>query len=167
MLGVRTKGLVAALVQPRCLRFERTFDVDHHRERIQVKLDQLNRIFGRLQGLGNHHRYRLTRVPDPVRSERSAGRRPGSVSRGLDRERIQLGEISRHENRYHARRASGRSYIQARDPGMRVMTSQEDGVEQAHRMEVIDVAAGPAQEARVLDPADCRPKRRGRHGVSV
>src|SRR5207253_11350643 len=98
---------------------------------------------------------------------RSAGVRPGSLSRGLDREPIQLGDISRHENRYHARRASRRSYIQARGPGMRVMTSQEDGVEQAHRMEVLDVAAGPAQEAWVLDPADCRPKRRGRHGVSV
>jgi hypothetical protein len=50
---------------------------------------------------------------------------------------------------------------------MGMVASEEDRMEQASWMEVIDVSAGPAQEARVLDPAYCRPKRRRRHGVSV
>ena len=133
----------------------------HRGQRLVVDIDQLGRVLGLGQRVGDHHRHRIADIAHPVGDQR----RP---LRGIHR--LTVGPLARHVglghaepvghdvvagvDRQHARRLPGLLDVDRTDIRVGVRRPHEDRVGLAVQVDVADVAPLPAQQARILEPQD-------------
>ena len=184
--GLEIDAEVARHVVPdqRRARLQRLGGIGHGGQGVVIDLDQLGRVPGRLQGLGDDEGDRLADEMDrPVgqgRARRHRDRRAVAVlGRGARRDDAQsLGvPLGRGEHGQHPRRRRGRSGIDPLDARVRVGRAQDQAMGHAIQRHVVQVAPRAGQKADVflaLDrladgrsrplthPGSCPPKPRRR-----
>ena len=144
----------------RCTFLGGVFEIDHHRQRFILHLDQFGGVARLRQRLGGHERDPVADITHPVRHE---NRLPGAVAlRGAEilrhrmgGERTQLlgGRIRAGQHAEHAGRGLGLGGIDALDLGVGVWGEHRDAVAHAGQADVVDVVTLAHQEALILDAA--------------
>lgn len=127
------------------------FGIDHGRERLIVDDDQLGGVDGRRPALGRHHGHHVTDEADPLPGQRRTGEgrihhhQPGGDGNV---------EVGGDEHTGHPGHRRPLGAIHGADLGVGHRGPDEDEVEDAGNVEVVDIG-GPAEEhLGVLDAAD-------------
>ena len=133
----------------------------HRGQRLVVDTDQLGRVLGLGQRVGDHHRHRIADIAHPVGDQRRPLRGVHRLTVGALARHVGLGhaepvghDVVAGVDRQHARRLPGRLDVDRPDIGVGVRRPHEDRVGLAVQVDVIDVAPLPAQQARILEPQD-------------
>jgi hypothetical protein len=168
------RGLVAArpaeadiagrgLVQLRRAWHQRGTHVGHGGQRLVVDTDQLGRILGLRQSLGDDDRDRLAVVAHGLARERVARRlhHRRSIAGADDPERPHRrdavrGHVDTGEDRGDAGRRARRRSVDLADARMGVRRADDGAVERAGQIDVGDETALAEQETAILDAADRR-----------
>ena len=143
--------------------------VDHHRQRLDLDLDQLGGVAGGGQALGHDHRQDLAHMTDPAgRQQRPGWREQGAavdvLERHLAAQRAIAGglEVGRGDHRQHARCCQRRGWIEPLDDAVRHLGAEDEGVGLAGQADIVGIAPGPGDQRRVLLArhrlADAEPK---------
>ena len=156
--------LLADLLEDRVLgRVEGVLVGDDRVERVDVLDDQLERVLGDVPALGDDQRDRVAHVADLVGGERverrglhagderHAGRGPGRD--GLGEPHHVLAGVDGDD----PRELTGLAGIHRVDATVRHVAAQERGMQHPRQHDVVDVATGAGEDARVLDPLDPGP----------
>jgi len=147
-----------AFVQQRRIRPDRGFRIDHDRQRLEIDLDQFERVFGEIAALGHHRDHRLADIAHLALRQRN--QRRGVIVRHArcGEQRFDAAfEIGAGKHRHHAGRRARRRALDRQDTRMRMVAAAEGDMQHARRRPVVDVAAVAGQEARVLRAAHPRP----------
>ena len=147
---------------------QRRLDIDDGRQRLDVDSDQLGGIQGLIAALGHDHRdrladmadlahgqHRLLRIVDGVLHVGSPLGRQRQLAAG-DRGRQAL-QLLAGEHAHDARHRRRPADIDRADAAVRMLASDEDGVQHARQDEIGDELPAPRQQAMILAP---------RHGAS-
>ncbi len=131
--------------------------IGHYRQRFEIELDCIERIFSACERIGYHHRDDLADVPDAIdRDHRLLERHQIGQRRESQRNRRHLavrsvGDLACSEHRNHARhrpRLVGPDIANAR---MRHLAAQHRRVQHAFELDVVDELPCAAQQALVLE----------------
>ena len=146
------------LVDLRRSRLGRALGVDHCVERLPVDLDQLERVLGRLAGLGDDRRDARARERNLVDLERSRGHDMVLGAGGLPgaRERVQVLEVAAGEDADHAGARRRTCRVDAPDARVRVRRAKDRDVRHSRQLEIVEVLRGARDQPGVLDPLDRR-----------
>ena len=141
----------------KCLRALGLRVVDDGWQRLVVDVDQLGRVFGEVEALGDHQRDRITDEAHLVFGQRWAGRlgtvRPDrSVPLLLD-VRVEVGS---GEHPAHPGQRERRGHLDAPDGGAGEGTAHKGRVQHSGKRDVVDEGAMPGEQSDVLDPVDTR-----------
>jgi hypothetical protein len=101
--------------------------VREHGERLQLDLDQLRRILGRVRGIGHDDGDRLTNEPDAPFGEHRPRQRHRTLVLARRSQRAER-EVGGGEGTVHARRGCGRFEIQGAYLGVGERGPQETGM---------------------------------------
>ena len=128
-------------------------------QRFVVDVDKLGRVLGLGQGLGDHHRHRITDIAHAIGHQRRPLRRVHRLPVGTLARHVRLGhaETVGHDvvagiDRENAGRPTRRLNVDRLHQGMRVRRAHEHGVGLPRQVNVVDVASLAAQQAWVLEP---------------
>ncbi len=131
--------------------------IGHYRQRFEIELDCIERIFSARERISDHHRHDLTDVPDAIdRDHRLLERHQIGqwCEPQRNRRRLTVGavdDLACGEHRDHARhrpRLVGPDVAEAR---MRHLAAQHRRVQHAFELDVVDELPCAAQQALVLE----------------
>ena len=124
------------------------FGVDHHRKALVVDHDQIERILGDIATLGHHHGDRFAHMADAADGDAAL----------LDRRVCEtrqwpggLGNVGAGQNLNHARQCRRGGDIDRLDAGVGARAAQHRRVQHVGKVDVVDIAALPCQQSRILD----------------
>ena len=120
--------------------------VDHRRQGVVLHVDQLERVARRVAVLGHHERDLLALEPDLVGGEHGLH----VVGQGGHPGQPLSGQVGAGDDRLHLGVGQRGGRVDADDPGMGDGRAQDREVQHPGQLDVVDVAAHPADEARVL-----------------
>ena len=120
--------------------------------------DKLGRVLGFGAALGHHDGHRLALPDRPFRRQQMLRRRamPRPVQRHADERLAFRIDVGRGEDGGDAGRILGGGNLDRDDLGVRMRAAHEAGVQHAGQLDVVDVAAVPAEQALELPPRDAR-----------
>ena len=129
----------------------RLLRVGHHRQVFVLDRDQVERVLGHVAALGHHHGDRFADVADAADGDaalldrrigeaRQRPRRPGDVGAG--------------QHLDHALERRCGADVDRLDAGVRARAAQHRRVQHVGQVDVVDVAALPGEQARILDALD-------------
>ncbi len=144
--GLPVEHVIAALAHLRRAGGERRPGVDHGIERLVVDVDQLERVAGGVVVVGHHERHLLALEAHLVGGQHGLG---VGRQRGHPGQPARL-EVGARENGVHARMLKRGGGIDRDDAGVRERAPQDGAVQHPGQRQVVDVAALPADEPRVL-----------------
>ncbi len=145
------------LVQERRPRERGLRRIDDGRQRLEIDGDELERVLGEVAAFRHHAHHRLADIADLAACERKDRR--GVVAGHARRRQQRLDEarqILGGEHRHDARRRPRGRAIDRPDAGVRMIAAPERDVQHARHLPVVDEAAEPGEEARVLGALDAR-----------
>ena len=133
-------------------------------QRLVADVHQLGPVLSEVARLRDHHRDRVTDVPDPVGGQRVEHR--GGHPRQPDRHGLdQVMDIRSCDDRGNPRQPARGRGIDRGDLGVRHGAADEGGVQHPGQLQVIDVAALPGEDPAVFDAV--HPGAGEPHGVSA
>ena len=154
-------GDVAGILVPHRRRagLDRVLDRNDRRQRLVIDLDQLGGIarlrqrFGDDEGDAVADRAHLAAGQD--RARRAVALRSAHILRHHRHQAAELvgGDVGAGQHGEHARRRLRLGGVGARDPGMRVRRHHHNAVGLEGQVDIVDIAAAPGDEARILQPA--------------
>jgi hypothetical protein len=155
---------VAAVLREQQRRFgrERGIHVDDGIERVDVDLDQRGRIFGDRPGVGDDDRDRFAHQTDGVARQRAVGRREQTVTARRHHVVGDVAQIGIGQHEVHTGHMARGRDVDGGDPPVGDRAANERGVEHPRHGQVIDVAALPGEDPRILRTAHAR-AREARH----
>ena len=134
---------------------ERLAAVGRSRQLLDVQRDQRQRILGDVAAVRDHHRDRLADVSDLLaRQDERRDVRRKHRARKLQRQPVggeTRPQVRERVDRVHAGQRPRRAGVDGADQAVRGRAAQERGFKQAVRAEVVDEAAGAAQQRPVFD----------------
>ena len=139
-------------IEQRCVGGEGPCGIDDRRERLQVELDQLQRVFGHGPAHRDDRGHRFTREAHAVRRqdrplERLHARHLEEVAHPLRTRGVEVGlRVHAHDARQRRRHGG----VDAPDHRVRGGAAQERDMMQAVDVVVGEIAAAPGEEPRVL-----------------
>ena len=154
----RMRHLVVRAIQSRSLSpgFQGSTQIGHHRQALQLRLDQARCILGHPPAVGDHQGNRFTDIADlvlrqPRRIDMEADHCRGCGLRNacLAHHRAQIGM---RQHRLHTRQGKCRSTVHAQQPGMRQRTAHEHGMQAVCGWQVVDKTPLAAQQRGILHP---------------
>ena len=131
--------------------------VDHRRQHAVVDRDELGGVARELARFGDDERDRVADMAHPLGGEREARRHDQRVDRRDLRDARQRadpvgGEIGGGEDAVNPGQRICRRRVDTGDLGMAVRRADDDGMELAENVDVVDKATLAAQEPVVLEP---------------
>ena len=154
-----------------CGRIERLLLVGDRNQLVPFDGDQLRRVLGLRPALGNDGYDRLA-LPDRFLLGQQRLRRgavTGPVQRNADEGLAHRVELGRGKHGDDTRCDPSRFDFDGAQRGVRVRAAHEAGVQHARQLDVVEIAALPAQQPRELDSGNSRPDpgvlRRDAHGL--
>ena len=133
---------------------ESVIERSDRRQRFVVDTERAERVFGLSGGLGNDERDRLTRVRDDVLGQDlGTGRRDEARVRHEQRQPPERRDVGGHQHVDHARLPARFGRIDADDARVGMRAPVDRDVKQARVRHVVDVAAAPGDQPRVLAAA--------------
>jgi hypothetical protein len=141
-VGVDTRGALG----------QRGLEARHGRQGLPRHVDRPQRVLGRVAVHGHDEGYGLADVADLLDGQR-AGRPRVRERRVGDQQRRRLvdgAEVGAGHDQRHPGQRPGAGGVDGRDPRVSVRAPEDRGVQQARRVQVVDVAAEPAQQPRIL-----------------
>ena len=144
-------------------------EADHRGQRLVGDGDPLAGVLGQVAVAGHHHDHRLPDVADDAVGQRVGG--PPGVQPGVrDQQGQRLGhrplEVLVGVDGHQPVDLQGPADVDVHHPGGRVRAAHERR-RQRPAAQVVQVAAVPGDQPRVLPPGDRLPHRPGRHGRSL
>jgi hypothetical protein len=133
---------------------QRGLDVHHRGQRLVLDADQIERVVGAVDVVGDHRRHRLPNEAHAAGRERTdlAGHRQRGVG-GVDRHRpADRAEVGRHEDAHHAGRAPRGRHVDRSDARVRVRRAQHRGVQAPRHGQIVDERSRPGDQPRILPP---------------
>ena len=116
------------------------------------------RVGGQGRARGSHRRHGLAAEPhDAVGERRPRGGRESRVREPRDERACDPPELGGRDDRGDAVERARRGGVHAREAGVGVRAPGERDPEHARQGQVVEVAAAPPHEARVLEAPDARP----------
>ncbi len=151
---------------------KRRFEIDHRRQRLEIDLDIVERVFGNVAALGNDDGERLADVADLVPGERHLGALVEDRARNrrwwhqqgtmLPIGAVIIGRVDRD----HAGTLFRARDVDALDPPMRDLAAQEGGVQHAGQFNVVDEQRLAGEKFPVLVALDRGAEKARRHGAA-
>jgi hypothetical protein len=127
------------------------FRIDSDLERFEVEHDQLGRVGGSLWALGDHERHRLAHETHTPLRERGPCKH---IRHHLEADAARQAQVGCFEHGDDARRRCRGGDFHRANRGVSQSRPHEGHVKTPVRSDVVDVAAGACDEARILAPAD-------------
>ena len=127
-----------------------SFRIDNDLQRLEVEPDQLRCVRGRFWALGDHQRHRLAHKTHPPVSKRGSRE---DLRHHLEADAGGKSQVGGGEHSHDARRCRCRCDIHRPNRGVGQSRPDECHVQTAVRLDVVDVAPGAGDEARILAPA--------------
>ena len=128
---------------------ERLFHIHQHRQRLPVRFDQRQRVFGLRARLGNNRRNRFALPAGTINRHRVLRRRFDAfqMSEHGDPWRAVFGNCAAIKNSDHARLFACRIKIQLDDFGVRMRAAKKHDVCESRELEIIGVGAATLQQS--------------------
>ena len=159
--GLVEIGLVvrAVVVELRRALLERLARRHHGRPRRVIDRDGFGRVAGEIERVGDHHRDRIADMHGAIDGDRRPRRQihRAAVALLVRRHRRQRAErvggiILAGQHGVDAGHLPRRAGVDATDIGMGVRRAHDRGMELIGELEIVEIAAAPTQQARVLAP---------------